>query len=65
MISGFKSRVIFSPHPFLLAIILSTGTMSLRLLAAPGLRNTTRLLVRQQPMGFVKIHSCKALFLIH
>ncbi|CEG66806.1 hypothetical protein RMATCC62417_03325 [Rhizopus microsporus] len=31
--------------------------MSLRLLAAPGLRNTTRLLARQQPMGLVKIHS--------
>lgn len=33
--------------------------MSLRLLAAPGLRTTTRLLARQQPMGLVKIHSCK------
>ncbi|EIE77300.1 hypothetical protein G6F57_003767 [Rhizopus arrhizus] len=34
--------------------------MSLRLLAAPGLRTTTRLLARQQPMGLVKIHSSVA-----
>lgn len=33
--------------------------MSLRL-AAPTLRSTARLMVaRQQPMGLVKIHSCK------
>jgi hypothetical protein len=33
--------------------------MALRLAATPGLRSTARLLVRQQPMGLVKIHSCK------
>lgn len=33
--------------------------MALRLAATPGLRSTARLLIRQQPMGLVKIHSCK------
>ncbi|KAI9274232.1 CybS-domain-containing protein [Sporodiniella umbellata] len=31
--------------------------MSLRLLATPGLRTTSRILARQQSMGLVKIHS--------
>lgn len=33
--------------------------MALRLAATPAIRSTARLLVRQQPMGLVKIHSCK------
>lgn len=33
--------------------------MALRLANTPALRSTARLLVRQQPMGLVKIHSCK------
>jgi hypothetical protein len=33
--------------------------MALRLAATPGLRSTARLMMRQQPMGLVKIHSCK------
>lgn len=34
--------------------------MALRLAATPGLRSTARLMMRQQPMGLVKIHSSVA-----
>lgn len=42
-----------------LSLSLPTLTMALRLVQNPVLRSTARLVARQQPMGLVKIHSCK------